>query len=268
MENPEMGKLILTRRSFLSASAVGVSSLVLAGCDQFDFLGQRDQAVRDFLERANSLTYAAQRALVPQQALARTYNETEIRQPQRPNGSTDPKTDEYLALQANNFADYRLRVMGLVENELSFSLDELRNMPGQSQVTRHDCVEGWSCIAKWTGTRLGAVLDQAKVRPAAKFVVYHCYDNMGGGLSGPEAYYETSDLIDAYHPQTILAYGLNNQTLPVSNGAPVRVRIERALGYKQPKYVHTLELVDNFVKFGQGQGGYWEDHGYDWYGGI
>jgi len=261
-------KLILSRRSFLTASAAGASSLVLAGCDQFDFLGQRDHQVRDFLERANSLTYQAQRLLVGEQALARTYDEAEIRQPQRPNGSTDPNSEEYLALKANDFADYRFRVIGLVENEVSFSLAELRNMPAQSQVTRHDCVEGWSCIAKWTGTKLGAILDQAKVKPTAKFVVYHCYDSMGGGLSGAEPYYESSDLIDAYHPQTILAYGLNNETLPVSNGAPVRIRIERALGYKQPKYVHTVELVDSFVSFGKGQGGYWEDHGYDWYGGI
>jgi DMSO/TMAO reductase YedYZ molybdopterin-dependent catalytic subunit len=263
-----MSKLMVSRRSFLTASAAGISSLALAGCDQFDFLGQRDHTVRNFLERANSLTYHGQRALVPQQALARTYDESEIRQPHRPNGSTDPQTADYLALKANNFADYRLRVVGLVENQLSFSLDELHNMPAQTQITRHDCVEGWSCIAKWSGTRLGPILDQAKVKPSAKFVVYHCYDTMGAGLSGPEAYYESSDLIDAFHPQTILAYGLNNGVLPTSNGAPIRVRIERALGYKQPKYVHTIELVDSFLKFGQGQGGYWEDHGYDWYGGI
>lgn len=263
-----MSKTIFSRRTFLTGSAMGVSSLVLAGCDQFDFLRDDDNSVRNVIERANSLTYQAQRLLGGQSALSPTYDEAEIRQPQRPNGSTDPQTDDYLALKANNFADYKFRVTGMVENELTFSLDELRNMPAQSQVTRHDCVEGWSCIAKWTGTRLGAILDQAKPKPGARFVVYHCFDNMGGGLSGPEAYYESSDLIDAYHPQTILAYGLNNATLPVSNGAPVRVRIERALGYKQPKYVHTVELVDSFLKFGDGQGGYWEDHGYDWYGGI
>jgi len=263
-----MGKIMLSRRSFLTASAAGVSSLVLAGCDQFDFLRDSDDSVRNFIERANTLTYQAQRILGGEQALARTYDESEIRQPQRPNGSTDPQTDEYLALKANEFADYRFRVAGLVENPLEFTLDQLRNMPSQSQVTRHDCVEGWSCIAKWTGTRLGPILDMAKPKATARFVVYHCFDSMGGGLSGPEVYYESSDLIDAYHPQTILAYGLNNQTLPVSNGAPVRVRIERALGYKQPKYVHTIELVDSFAPFGAGSGGYWEDHGYDWYGGI
>ena len=263
-----MGKFILTRRRFLTASAAGASSLLLAGCDQFDFLGQTGQPVRSFLERANNLTYAAQRALVAQQAMAPTFSQSEIQQPQRPNGSTDPQTADYLALKANNFADYRLKVTGLVENPLEFSLDQLRNMPSQSQITRHDCVEGWSCISKWTGTRIGPILDQAKVKANARFVVYHCFDDMGGGLSGPNIYYESSDLIDAYHPQTILAYGLDDATLPVANGAPIRVRIERALGYKQPKYVHTLELVNSFTGFGQGRGGYWEDNGYDWYGGI
>ena len=263
-----MSKLILTRRSFLTASAAGVSSALLAGCDQFDFLGQRDQAVRDFLERANSLTYQAQRALVPQQALARTYDESEIRQPQRPNGSTDPQTSDYLALKANNFADYRLRISGLVETPLSFSLDELRNMPAQDQVTRHDCVEGWSCIAKWKGPQLGPILDQAGVKPEAKYCLYHCYDTMDDGLGGSVPYYETSDLIDAHHPQTILAYSMNDMDLPIANGAPVRVRIERALGYKQAKYVHTVELVSSFANVGDGKGGYWEDNGYDWYAGI
>ena len=264
-----MAELILNRRRLLGLGAAGASSLILAGCDQFDFLGQRDNQVRDFLERANELTYAAQRALVPQQALAREFSASEIRQGQRPNGSTDPRdVAEYARLVETGFADYRLNITGLVERPVSFSLDELRNMPARSQITRHDCVEGWSCIAKWTGTPLGAVLDQAGLKPTAKFVVYHCYDQMGGGLSGPEVYYESSDLIDAYHPQTILAYGLNDETLPIANGAPVRVRIERALGYKQPKYVHTIEVVDSFTQFGRGKGGYWEDQGYDWYGGI
>ena len=263
-----MGKLIVSRRSFLTASAAGVSSLVLSGCDQFDFLGQRDNPTRDFLERANTLTYQVQRMLGGEQTLAKTFDEAEIRQPQRPNGSTDPRTDEYLAVQANNYAGYRLKVTGLVERELSFSLDELRNMPAQSQITRHDCVEGWSCIAKWTGTPLGPILDAAGVKPEARFCVYHCYDNIQRTLSGDILYYESSDLVDAYHPQTILSYGLNDQVLPVANGAPIRLRIERALGYKQPKYLHTIELVDDLTSFGKGKGGYWPDQGYDWYGGI
>ncbi|MEQ1899702.1 MAG: molybdopterin-binding protein [Devosia sp.] len=262
-----MANLILDRRRFIMGSAAGASTLVLGGCDVFDAGLKMDQPLRSALEGANGLTMQVQRAAMGT-ALAREYSESEIRQGQRPNGSTDPSTAEYRALKETNFADYRLKVTGLVEQEMSFSLDELRNMPSRTQITRHDCVEGWSCIAKWTGTPLAGILDQVKVKPAAKFAVYHCYDNIERGLSGDVLYYESSDLIDARHPQTILAYGLNGQTLPVSNGAPVRVRIERALGYKQPKYVHTIELVDSFTMFGRGRGGYWEDRGYDWYGGI
>lgn len=264
-----MANLILNRRRLLGLGAASGASLVLAGCEQFDFLGQRNHPVRDFLERANQLTYGAQRALVGDQALAKEFAESEIRQGQRPNGSTDPRNiDVYRELEATGFADYRLRITGLVETPKEYSLAALQNMPSRTQITRHDCVEGWSCIAKWTGVPLSRLLDEAKVKPQAKLVVYHCYDQMGGGLSKPEAYYESSDLIDAFHPQTIAAYGLNNGKLPVENGAPIRIRIERALGYKQAKYVHTIELVDSFAQYGLGQGGYWEDHGYDWYGGI
>ena len=265
-----MANLIINRRRLLGISAASASSMLLAGCDQFDFLAVRNDPVRDFLERANSLTYAAQRALVGNQAMAREFSESEIRQGQRPNGSTDPRQNiaEYRDLVTGNFANYKLKITGLVETPKEYSLTELMNMPSRTQITRHDCVEGWSCVAKWTGVQLGSLLDEAKVKPGAKFVMYHCYDQMGGGLSAPEPYYETHDLIDAYHPQTICAYGLNGVQLPVENGAPMRVRNERALGYKQPKYVHTIELVDNFAGVGMGQGGYWEDHGYDWYGGI
>jgi DMSO/TMAO reductase YedYZ molybdopterin-dependent catalytic subunit len=263
-----MSRLMMSRRRFLGVSAAGASGLLLAGCDQFDAALRIGQPLRSTLEQANDLTYRVQRAVAGDVVLAREYAESEIRQGQRPNGSTDPTTDEYLALKANNFADYRLKITGLVEREMSFSLEELRNMPSRTQITRHDCVEGWSCIAKWTGTPLGPVLAQAGVKSEARYCVYHCYDNIERGLSGDILYYESSDLVDANHPQTILAYGLNNQTLPVSNGAPVRVRIERALGYKQAKFVHTIELVDSFAPFGRGRGGYWEDRGYDWYAGI
>ena len=259
---------LITRRSFLRGTAVAGSGLILAGCDQFDFLGARDNQVRQVMEQANVLTYQVQRALIGDQTLAREYSASEIRQGQRPNGSMDPTTPEYTFLKMQDFAPYRLTVKGMVEREVSFSLDELRNMPARSQITRHDCVEGWSCIAKWTGTPLGSILDMAGVKPQARFCVYHCYDNIQRTLSGDILYYESSDLVDAYHPQTILSYGLNDQVLPVANGAPIRLRIERALGYKQPKYLHTIELVDDLSPFGRGKGGYWEDLGYDWYGGI
>jgi DMSO/TMAO reductase YedYZ molybdopterin-dependent catalytic subunit len=262
-----MSKIVLTRRQLLRVGAAGASSLALGGCDSLDFLGDRDGTVRGVLAKANDVTYHVQRFLIGD-ALAPEYAESEIRQAQKPNGSINPQSPDYLALRDNGFADYRLSFTGLVETPKSYSLDELRNMPSRTQITRHDCVEGWSCIAKWTGTPLSVVLDEVKLKPAARYLVFRCYDNMGSGPSGPNYYYESCDLADARHPQTILAYGLNGETLPVPNGAPIRVRIERQLGYKQPKYVHTIEAVSGFTQIGRGKGGYWEDRGYEWYAGI
>lgn len=259
---------LITRRNFLRTSAVAGSGLILSGCNQFDFLADKTNPARRVMEQANVLTYQAQRALIGDQTLAREFAASEIRQGQRPNGSVDPSTPEYLALKMQDFASYRLTIKGMVEREVSYSLDELRNMPARTQITRHDCVEGWSCIAKWTGTPLGPLLDMAGVKSTARYAVYHCYDNIQRTLTGDILYYTSSDLIDAYHPQSILSYGLNDQVLPVANGAPIRLRIERALGYKQPKYLHTVELVDDLAPFGKGRGGYWEDTGYDWFGGI
>lgn len=262
-----MNKPILTRRQLIRLGALGASSVVLSGCDAFDVLGNRSSSVRDIVAKANDVTYYVQRFLIGD-ALAREYPESEIRQPQKPNGSTNPQTPEYLALKAADFSDYRLSVSGLVETPKSYSLSELRNMPSRTQITRHDCVEGWSCIAKWTGTPLSVVLDEVKLRPSARYIVFHCYDSLGSGRAGPAFYYESCDLADARHPQTILAYGLNDQVLPVSNGAPIRVRIERQLGYKQPKYIRAIEAVSTFEDIGRGRGGYWEDRGYEWYAGI
>lgn len=262
-----MTKPILTRRQLIRVGALGASSLALGGCQQFDILGIRNSNLRSFFERANDLTYYVQRFLIGD-ALAPEYPESEIRQPQKPNGSTNPQTPEYLALKAADFAGYRLSVSGLVETPKSYSLSEIRNMPSRTQITRHDCVEGWSCIAKWTGTPLSVVLDEVKLKPSARYLVFHCYDTMGSGRGGPAHYYESCDLADARHPQTILAYGLNDQVLPVSNGAPIRVRIERQLGYKQPKYLRAIEAVSSFADIGRGKGGYWEDRGYEWYAGI
>jgi DMSO/TMAO reductase YedYZ molybdopterin-dependent catalytic subunit len=183
----------------------------------------------------------------------------------RPNGSTNPKTAEYLAIKADGFRSYRLQVRGMVERPLEFSLDALRALPARTQVTRHDCVEGWSVIGQWTGVPVAHLLDLARPKPGARHVVFHCFDDIAGDGS---RYYESVDLLDAYHPQTIAAYSLNGAPVPIANGAPVRMRIERKLGYKQPKYVHTIEVVDGYAGFGSGKGGYWEDLGYDWYGGI
>jgi DMSO/TMAO reductase YedYZ molybdopterin-dependent catalytic subunit len=200
--------------------------------------------------------------------LAPEYSEADIRQPQRPNGITAPEDEDYQALARAGFAGYRLKVAGLVEKPLDLTLENLRAMPARTQITRHDCVEGWSCIAKWTGPQLATILDEAKPAPDARFVVFYCFDTIERSLNGAFKYYESIDLIDALHPQTILAYGLDGKALPVENGAPLRLRVERQLGYKMAKYVHTIELVSSFAAIGEGNGSYWADRGYDWYAGI
>jgi DMSO/TMAO reductase YedYZ molybdopterin-dependent catalytic subunit len=146
-------------------------------------------------------------------------------------------------------------------------------LPARTQITRHDCVEGWSCIGKWTGVPLSEILSRAGVRPEARFIVFHCADTLddGGGFGvDPESirYYESIDLIDAAHPQTILAYDMNGKPLTVPHGAPLRLRLERQLGYKMAKYITRIELVQNFADLHGGRGGYWEDRGYEWYAGI
>ncbi|MBO6716524.1 MAG: molybdopterin-binding protein [Rhizobiaceae bacterium] len=263
-----MTKFNISRRALLSGGTVAGSGALLSGCDVFDGV-LRGGNVRDFMEAsANGLSYRVQRLLIGGHSLAQEFTETDIRQPMRPNGVTAPTDRTYLEMEAGGFADYRLEVSGLVQKPLSLSLDELMAMPSRTQITRHDCVEGWSCIAKWTGVPLAHVLDQAVVKSEARFILFRCLDTIERSLTGEIKYYESIDLIDARHPQTILAYGMNGERLPVANGAPLRLRVERQLGYKMAKYVRAIEVVDSLAPFGDGQGGYWEDRGYEWYAGI
>lgn len=263
-----MPKIVLSRRRFLSAAALGLSAVPLAGCDAFDGLSRPDNPVRDVMEGANDLTYRAQRLIGGGDWLAPEFSEGDIRQPMRPNGVTAPADADYQTLRADGFRDWRLEVGGLVERPLSLSLAELQAMPTRTQITRHDCVEGWSCIAKWTGASLSLVLDEAAVKPEARYVMFDCMDTIERSLAGGVRYSGSIDLEDARHPQTILAYGVNGGPLPVENGAPLRVRVERQLGYKMPKYLARITLIDSFAGIGLGKGGYWEDRGYDWYAGI
>lgn len=258
----------MTRRGLIRGAGVAISGLALTGCNAFDFVADRDSKVRHVLEKANSLTYRVQRMILGDDWLAKEFTRADVRQPQRPNGSTSPDDGIYRSLSANAFADYRLTVSGLVERPLSIDMETIRAIPARTQITRHDCVEGWSCIAEWTGVPLSTFLDEARPTPAAQYVVFHCFDTIERSLSGEIKYYESIDMIDARHPQTILAYGLNGSALPVENGAPLRVRVERQLGYKMAKYIREIELVDSLAPFGLGKGGYWEDRGYEWYAGI
>src|SRR6185312_1231883 len=194
------------------------------------------------------------------------YTEADLSPRFRSNGTAVPEDEQYLVLAKGGFADWRLRVGGLVAHPLALSLEELRAMPSRTQITRHDCVEGWSAIGKWTGVPLSAVLARAVPSPSARYVVFRCADPMEG--TEQSKYYESVDMEDAYHPQTILAYGLNGAPLPIPNGAPLRLRVERQLGYKMAKYLMSIELVEDFSGIRGGRGGYWEDQGYEWYAGI
>ncbi len=252
------------RRRFLRNALTIAGVGLLAGCDRLS----QTEWVPDVLGKAETLSHAVQRALT-RNALAREYNEADISPVFRANGSTNPQTPEYLSLAKNDFRDYRLTVGGLVAHPLSFSLEQLRALPPRTQITRHDCVEGWSVIGKWKGVQLSRVLELAKPRGNARYVVFRCFDRMDdGGLDGGTPYYESIGFDDAYHPQTLLAYELNGKPLPIENGAPLRARIERQLGYKQAKYISAVELVASLDDIGDGNGGYWEDQGYEWYAGI
>ena len=262
----------MNRRHWLQAASASLAGLWLAACDKLN----SDPKFTGMLQRAEGLTLRAQRAVTDRKALAREFSPADISKDFRANGSTRPDTEEYEALLASNFAGYKLVVDGLVERPMELSLTELRALPARSQITRHDCVEGWSSIGKWKGARLGPLLDRAGLKPSARYIVFHCADVLEQTLDGTGQYYESVDLVDAYHPQTILAYEMNGATLPVKHGAPVRLRVERQLGYKHAKYVMRIEAVDRLdgldangqTRIGRGKGGFWPDRGYEWYAGI
>jgi len=252
----------LDRRILLKRGLVVASAALLGGCDDLS----SQPWVRRILATEETLTRTAQRALLSPKALAREYSEADLSKNFKANGSIDPQDPDFRALAANNFVDWRLEVGGLVGEPLSLSLDDLRAMSSRTQITRHDCVEGWSCIGKWKGVPLSAVLKRAKMKADVRYIVFYCADTLG--LRRGDKYYESIGLEDAFHPQTILAYEMNDQVLPIPHGAPLRVRIERQLGYKMAKYIMRIEAVDSLDGISGGQGGFWEDRGYAWYAGI
>lgn len=250
----------ISRRGLLRGAGAVAPALLLPGCDR---LGA-SPSFRDLvLGTGEWLSYRVQR-LLGGQALAREFAPSEMSPSFRTNGNTQGSSEAWLAHARTGFADWRLEVDGLVAAPAAFSLAELREMPVRSQITRHDCVEGWSAIGKWTGVPLAEVLGRAGLLPEARYVVFRCADSFRG-----TPYYESIDLVDAFHPQTILAYGMNDGPLPIGHGAPLRLRVERQLGYKHAKFVMAIEAVDSLAPIGAGKGGFWEDLiDYDWYAGI
>ena len=255
-----------SRRGLIKGALASLGGLGLAGCDG----GATNPIVQKLFGLEELLTFKAQTTLLGPDALAKEYTEADISRVFKPNGSTDPQDEAYRALAADGFKDFKLTVDGLVERPAQYGLAELRAMPSRTQITRHDCVEGWSCIGKWSGVRLSHILDAAGLKPDARYVVFHCADTPDEASFGdePAHFYGSIDLQAARHEQTILAYDFNDGPLQVPHGAPLRLRVERQLGYKMSKYVMRIELVDSFAHLGDGHGGYWEDNGYTWYAGV
>ena len=250
---------LITRRGLIGA-ATASAGLLLSGCDKL-----ADQpGFRKILFSGDKINQGLQRALSDRGALAPEFRADQMSPLFRTNGTSNPNTPDYAAHVAARFADWRLQIGGLVAQPLSLSLHDLAAMPQRAQITRHDCVEGWSAIGKWQGPMLGNVLKAAGVRDSARYVAFTCADFYNGA-----PYYESIDMVDAFHPQTILAWAMNDQRLSVGHGAPLRLRVERQLGYKHAKYVMKIDVVASRAGIGAGQGGYWEDAvGYDWYAGI
>ena len=255
---------LFSRRAFAGAGAAGLGGLLLSGCDR---LAQAPQAL-NIVRSAQALTFGAQRLILSGQPLARQYTAADLSPVFKANGTLHPAGAAYQALLDSQFATWALSIDGLVSTPLRLNLAQLKAMPARTQITRHDCVEGWSAIGGWTGVPLGGLLHWAGLMPNARYVVFHCADDLGGTGDARGLYYESIDLVDAFHPQTILAYAMNGQSLSVAHGAPLRLRVERQLGYKQAKYVMRIEAVERLDHIGGGKGGFWEDRGYEWYAGI
>ncbi|MGA3039809.1 MAG: molybdopterin-dependent oxidoreductase [Bryobacteraceae bacterium] len=204
-----------------------------------------------------TLTYAAQRILT-RHSLAREFPPSQISKTPFPNGEA-PKDEAFKRLQAGGFADWRLAVDGMVARPASFSLAELKSYASRSQITHLACEEGWSFIAEWTGVPLSRVLDAVGILPQARYVVY---------FSIQPDWWDSVDMADALHPQTMVTYGMNGGELPAGHGGPLRLRVPRQLGYKNVKYITRLTVTDNLSRFGKGFGSASPEAGYAWYAGI
>jgi DMSO/TMAO reductase YedYZ molybdopterin-dependent catalytic subunit len=204
-----------------------------------------------------TLNYAFQR-LVARHSLAREFPPSMISNPPFVN-EIAPPSDAYKRFQAGGFADWRLTVDGLVDRPASFSLDQIRSFPRNNQITEIACEEGWCYIAEWTGVRLSHVLNLVGVRPQARYVVYFSID--------PQ-WWDSVDMDEAMHPQTFLAYAMNDKELPVGGGAPLRLRVPRQLGYKSVKFLTHMTVTDDIKKFGDGTGSTEPAGGYAWYAGV
>ena len=242
---------LITRRKAIVTGLTGLGALLLPGCTK-----PLPPTYGNILRMGDNLTYVAQRALLPGQSLVKEYSHRDISSFPA-TGTTNPgdaskefSSEEYTRLHANTFVDWRLPVEGSVSRPASYSLADLQKFPSRKQITRHTCEEGWTAIAEWTGVPLSSILQSAGIKESARYVCFYAYDG----------YIDCVDLVDAFHPQTILAYGMNGKNLPVPHGAPVRLRLEKQIGYKSMKYLQKIVVSDEYLDVG--------DYGWAWYTGI
>lgn len=247
---------LITRRKVLLAGLSSVGGLFLSGCSK-----KLPPTYGNILRMGDTLTYAAHQALLPGQSLAKEYNHKDISSFPA-TGTTDPgdpnkpkPSETYRDLQSGGFADWRLSIEGLVAKPGSYSLADLKRFPSRTQITKHTCEEGWSAIAEWTGVPLSRVLEAAGLLPTARFVTFYSYDD----------WVDCIDMLDALHPQTLLAYGMNGRDLSIPHGAPVRLRVETQLGYKSMKYLQRIVVGNEFDDGGE-KGNIL--NGWSWYAGI
>jgi DMSO/TMAO reductase YedYZ molybdopterin-dependent catalytic subunit len=251
----------ITRRKLVTSSlvaAAGIAGLDVAAriADKYGFLAPDHSGI---LGAGEALTYGAQRILISHHSLAREFDRSQISNSKIiPVNGEPPETDVYQRDLANGFADWRLTVDGLVERPSAFSLAELKSFPSRSQITHQACEEGWSFIAEWSGVPLSYVLHLVGVRPEAKWVVFFTLDDIWDSIDMPEA----------FHPQTLLAFGMNGQELPAKHGAPLRVRVPRQLGQKSKKYLSRIFITDTVKNIGKGLGAIDPEQGFSWYMGI
>jgi DMSO/TMAO reductase YedYZ molybdopterin-dependent catalytic subunit len=245
----------MKRRLFVASSL----SAALSGCGAGNALTQ-NQVVHNILTSVDPLNHA----LIGTRGMAREYTDADVDRVFRVNGFDPPSTAAYVGYVQDQYRSYRLVVDGLVDQKQTFTLAELRAMQQHTQITRHDCVEGWSVIGKFRGVRVADVLAMVKPQQGARYAIFYCMDSDEQGTP----YYESLDLHEAAHPQTILALDLNDAPLDPAHGAPVRMKIPTQLGYKSAKWVNRIELASSYTKVYSGHGGYWEDQGYNWYAGI
>lgn len=249
----------VSRRALITtglAAAAGASGLA-AAVRLADRFGLVPAGAAGVYGPGETLTYASQR-LLTRHALAREFAAHQISSHPFANGRP-PDDDEYYRLQDGSFAEWRLEVDGLVARPASFSLADLKDHPSRRQITHLACEEGWSFIAEWIGVPLSHVLSLAGTLPHAKYVVY---------FSMQRGWWDSVDMADALHPQTLLTYGMNGRELPPDHGGPLRLRVPRQLGYKSVKYLTRLTVTDSLKAFGEGLGSGAREAGYSWYAGI